>query len=89
MKSRLELTCTNYGLQHGDDGGEPPLDFGIFGLYRLFGTHHDLQILVRFLAFKLPNALLEPFNLILGPFPDSSLRFTVCMMKRSNFVSDE
>lgn len=85
-----ELTCTNYGLQHADDGGEPPLDFGIFGLYRLFGTHYNLEILVRLLVFKLLDALLKPFNLVLSPFSNSPLCFTVYIMrKKSSLVTSD
>jgi len=74
---RLTLARREDWLYHSHDRLEPPLDFGIFGLYRLLGPQSNLQLLVRLLRSELADPLLQRLDLQLSAFSNGSLGLAV------------
>lgn len=68
---------TNYRLQNGHDGGQPPPDLFVLGLDRIFLPNHRLELLVRLLGGQFFYPALQTFNVLLRPFSDGTLRLAV------------
>ena len=56
---------------------QPLPDISILCLDRLLVLEHHLQVMVWLLALQVPDALVQPIDLVLSPLADGALSFTV------------